>query len=86
MADLAIKTALDALAQDYVARANAERAGGGSIKIDERFPTVAIVLSDGSEYYFQDWQADDLLAEHAPAAADLDISLDDYILAMAQNW
>jgi hypothetical protein len=62
-------------------RAAAEREAGGSIEIEPGLPSISITLSDGSEYFFQEWEADELL-EKVPA----NITHEDYLLAIAQNW
>ncbi len=62
-------------------RADAEKKAGGTIEINTRLPSVAITLSDGSEYFFQEWEADELLND-IPA----NIQPEDYLLAVAQNW
>lgn len=66
---------------DFEGRAAAERAGGGSIEINHRIPTVAVKLSDGSEFFFQEREAGELI-DSTPA----NISAEDYILALAQGW
>ena len=70
----------DLLAQ-YEDRAEKERAGGGSIEIDDMLSTIAITMSDGGEYFFQEHEAADLLSE-VPG----NIHPEDFILAIAQNW
>lgn len=69
------------MVKDYEMRANAERAAGGSVEIDYRLPSVAVELSDGSEFFFQEHEASDLLDE-VPE----NINEEDYILAVAQGW
>jgi len=69
------------LVKQYKDRAKAERKAGGYCKINNRLPSVAVKLSDGSEYFFQEWEAEDLLDEVPP-----NIDEEDYILAQAQNW
>lgn len=78
------------LAKQYKARARAEREAGGKISIDYGLPQVAIVLSDETEHYFEGHGADQLINE---ARKDMSenrltglLSLDDLILAQAQNW
>ncbi len=71
----------DNLAKQYEKRAAAEREAGGSIEIDTGLPTVAITLSDGTDYFFQEWEADELLNK-IPGNVDPE----DFLLAMAQNW
>jgi hypothetical protein len=68
-------------AADIKRRAQAERKAGGSIKIDRRLPWVAIVLSDGSEYFFQEHEASELL----DGIPDF-VNEEDFLLAMAQGW
>lgn len=66
---------------DYEARAEAEMNAGATIELN-RYPCyVAITMSDGSEYFFQDEEAEDLLNEVPD-----NISATDYILALAQGW
>lgn len=78
------------LAKQYKERARAERAAGGKISIDRGLPSLSVTLSDGAEYYWQEHQAEHNLDE---AKKDMKenglegkISLEDYILAQAQNW
>jgi hypothetical protein len=56
-------TSSKTIAQDYQRRASSERKAGGSCEIDTRFPSVSIKLGDGSEFYFQEWRADEFLTE-----------------------
>jgi hypothetical protein len=67
--------------RDLTLRHDAEVAAGGSIEISHSFPTVAIVMSDGTEYYFQDSEACELL-ETVPDYVNEEV----YLLAMAQGW
>ena len=69
------------LLKQYRKRAKDERDGGGSIEIDMVLPSIAITMSDGEEYYFQEHEADELLA-----TVPENISAEDFILASAQNW
>lgn len=71
----------DWLVKQYEERAENERRGGGMIDIDYRIPTVAVELSDGSEYFFQEHEAQNLIDE-VPE----NISTEDFILASAQSW
>ena len=68
-------------AADVKKRAAAERKAGGSIKIDRRLPYIAIRMSDGSEYFFQEHEASALL-EGIPDY----VNEADFLLAMAQGW
>jgi hypothetical protein len=69
------------MVKDYERRAEAERKHGGSVEINHRLPYVAVKMSNGDEYFFQEWEAEDLL-DQVPD----NISPEDYILAMAQGW
>ena len=71
----------EAMAMDYERRAAAERAEGGSCRINYGLPTVAVTLADGSTYFFQEHEASNLLDEVPD-----NISSEDYILALAQGW
>ena len=68
-------------AADIKKRAQAERAAGGSIKINRSLPWIAIVRSDGSEYFFQEWEASELL-DGIPDY----VNEADFLLAMSQGW
>jgi len=72
----------EAMVKDYQERAAAELMCPGTyIKIEREFPVISLCLSDGSNYYFADTEAEDLLSE-VPE----NISPEDYILAIAQSW
>lgn len=71
----------DRMVEDYERRAQAERDAGGRIDIDHGLPTVAVTMSDGSEYFFQEHEASELLDEVPENIAE-----EDYILALAQGW
>lgn len=62
-------------------RAENEIKAGGSIEINYRIPYISIKLSDGNEYFFQDFEAQELLDEVPDV-----ISSEDYILAIAQTF
>lgn len=66
--------------------AAAERAAGGKIEINNRLPYVAVTMSYGSEYFFQDSEADDLLTKAEKAGEKFGVSEADYILWSAQGW
>lgn len=66
---------------DYEARAKAERDAGGFIEINSHIPYVSVQMSDGSEYFFQDQEASELLDEVPD-----NISEEDYVFAIAQGW
>ena len=62
-------------------QAKAERDAGGSIEIGAGQMYVAVTLSDGAEYFFQDHEASELLDEVPD-----NINAEDFILASAQSW
>ncbi len=68
-------------AQDLQIRHDAEVAAGGSIDIEHGLPSVAITMSDGSEYFFQEHEASELL-ESVPDYVNEEV----FLLAMAQGW
>lgn len=76
------------LARQYQERHDAEVEAGGAIEIDSSIPTVFIRMSDGTEYWYQEWQADNLLKEAESDAGDLldHIPMEVFLLASAQNW
>lgn len=69
------------MVKDYESRAKAELDAGATIEIRRNPCYVALTMSDGSEYFFQDDEADDLLNEVPD-----NINEEDYILAVAQGW
>lgn len=75
------KSISSSIVRDMEKRADAEREAGGSVEINTRIPTISVTLSDGSEYFFQEDEASDLLDEVPD-----NISPEDYILASAQSW
>lgn len=66
---------------DFEARAEAERKAGAIIDINEMLPYIGLTMSDGSDYFFQEEEAENMLNEVPD-----NISPDDYILAIAQGW
>ena len=62
-------------------QANAERDAGGEVEIGAGQMYVAVTLSDGAEYFFQDDEASQLLDEVPD-----NINAEDWILASAQSW
>lgn len=68
-------------AADLEARHNAELAAGGSIVINHNLPTVAVYLSDGNSYFFQEHEAAELL-DGVPDYVNEEV----FLLAMAQGW
>lgn len=69
----------------YRIRAKAERAAGGSCEVDERMGTVAVKLSDGSEYFFQGEESDNMIDEYNDIEW-LSCTIEEYFLAVAQGW
>ena len=57
------------------------RNAGATVEINEYLPTVAITRSDGQEWFFQEHEADVLLAEVPD-----NVSADDYILFISRGW
>tara|TARA_R110002167_G_scaffold192918_1_gene395510 strand:- start:670 stop:903 length:234 start_codon:yes stop_codon:yes gene_type:complete len=72
------------LSKQYTERAESERAAGGKVEVNYMRPYVAVDLSDGSEYFFQGEEAQDLIDEVEKCG--LDCSDENTILAIAQNW
>jgi len=73
------------ISRDYTERAAAEREGGATIEINRAHDYIAITMSDGSEYFFQGEEAQDLRTEFEQFPG-LSVSLEDYLLAQAQNY
>ena len=77
----------DELIKQYMERADAERAAGGEIEYNDLLPSISIKLSTGEDYFFQEWQADELLDEVPDFIRGGSKPLiEDYLLAMAQEW
>lgn len=72
---------IEELKKQYRKLAASERAAGGSITIDRGLPYVAIRCSNGDEYYYQEWQADEVLAT-VPDWIDAET----YLLAQSIDW
>jgi hypothetical protein len=70
---------------DYKMRAKAERAAGGKCEVNVSLPYVSLKMSDGSEYYCQGEEAEDMITEYRDLEW-LSCSIEDYFLAIAQNW
>jgi hypothetical protein len=70
---------------DYILRAKAERAEGGKCEVNHSLPYVAITMSDGSEYFMQGDEASEAIEEYESFDW-LSCSIEDYFLAVAQNW
>lgn len=75
----------EGLIAEYEERAREERKDGGEIEINRSLPYIAVVLSNGSEYFFQGEEADAMIDE-ADSALDGGINAEDFILATAQSW
>ena len=76
------------LAEDYKKTAKAAKAAGGKVK---RWPDGSILIlpvEGADEYFYQDWQADELVDETKRKYPELleHISLEDYLLAQSQHW
>lgn len=69
------------LARQYEMRAEAEREAGGECEVEPRLPAISIRMSDGAEYFFQEHEAEEMLAKVPD-----NLHPEDYFLAQAQNW
>lgn len=66
--------------------AQSELHAGATIEINTNLPYVALTMSDGSEYFFQGQEADQLLDEHNASADKFDTTVEASILHSAQGW
>ena len=73
------------VSHDYILRAKAERAAGGKVEINESLPYIGLTMSDGSEYFVQGDEAEEMINEYHSYEW-LACAIDDYFLAVAQNW
>jgi len=69
--------------QQIEARAEAARAAGQSIEINRSLPTVCIQCDADNEYFFQEWEATELLDDADKAAVQFNVSVEDVLLAAA---
>lgn len=70
---------------DYKMRARSERAAGGSCEVNEMLPTIAIKTSAGEEYFFQGEEASNLI-ESYESYDWISCTLEEWLLAVVQNW
>jgi len=70
---------------DYKMRAKAERSAGGHCRVNSYLSEVSIRMSDGSEYYLQGEEAENMIAEYRDIEW-LSCEIEDYLLAIAQSW
>ncbi|PPD55478.1 MAG: hypothetical protein CTY12_00450 [Methylotenera sp.] len=61
--------------------ANIARAEGQRIEIERTLPAVTIYHNEDTVYHFQEWAAEEVLAE-----VPLDENDEDYLLAISQGW
>ena len=74
------------ISHDYILRAKSERAAGGSCVVNELMETIAITTSAGEEYFFQGEEAENLIAAYVSAESWISCSIEEYFLAIVQNW
>jgi len=70
---------------DYMKRAKAERAAGGSVEVHPGGLYIAINTSAEEEYFFQGEEADDLEKEYKSFDW-MTCDFEDYLLAISQSW
>lgn len=64
-----------------------ERAAMSSkVEIRKLYSTVEVVLADGTEYYFTDDEARNLIEEAEQMAEIYDVDEADYLAFIAQSW
>jgi hypothetical protein len=77
------------IAEDYKRRAKAAREAGGHVKIYP-YGAISILPVEGAEsdYYYEDWQYDDLINRTKREYKELlkYISIEDLLLAQSQEW
>jgi hypothetical protein len=61
--------------------ADAERKAGGKVEINSKLPYVSVNNSNGDEYFFQDYSAENLLDEVPD-----NVNPEDYILFVSTRW
>lgn len=77
------------LIQDYQYRARAERKDGTKIEINYGIPYISIENPNGNSWFFQEHEAAKLIAEAEKAIKECFdglLSVEDYILAVSQDW
>ena len=76
------------IAEDYKRTAKAAKAEGGKVKIYPYGAISILPVAGADEYYYEDWQADDLIDRTKRENGKvLDyISIEDLLLAQSQHW
>lgn len=76
------------MAADYKRRAKAAERAGGKVVRYPHGDLLILPVEGASEYYYSDWQADELLEKTKREYADLlkHISIEDLLLAQSQEW
>jgi hypothetical protein len=71
---------------DYKRRAHEERKAGGECEVNNSMSCVSITMSDGSEYFFQGEEAENLIKEYEDIEWLWACDIEDYFLSIAQGW
>ena len=76
------------LAADYKRRAKAAREAGGKVKIYPDGSILVVPTADADEYFFQDWQSDELREDIEKRNREVleHVRFEDLLLAQSQNW
>ena len=76
------------LAEDYKRIAKAAKEAGGKVKRWSDGSILILPVEGADEYFYQDWQADELVDETKRKYPELleHISLEDFLLAQSQHW
>ena len=73
------------ISYDYKLRAKAERVAGATCDVDDKISFIGLTRSDGFEYCMQGEVAEAMIKEYEELDW-LSCSLEEYLLATAQNW
>src|SRR4029079_1765991 len=76
------------IAADYKRRAKAAEREGGKVVRYPHGDLLILPVKGAEEYYYSDWQADDLIDRTKRENAELlkHISIEDLLLAQSQGW
>jgi hypothetical protein len=74
------------IADQLKSRSSSEKLAGGYVKYDSKSPTLEVVRSDGEEYYFRDYEVDEMYEKFKEDSVSDLISFEDYVLALSQSW
>jgi len=74
------------LKQQIIKTADAAKAAGQWVEINDMLPTLTIYRGPDDEYFYQEWEALEVVNEYEELADRLVLDVEDVILWAAQGW